>query len=87
MSTSRMYALPPGAVGRTSSTGPHWSWIRSRPHVRACSSWRRTVCVPELCVVSTPTTRRRRGCSPGRAASIRAWHANCSTRSRYSPKR
>ena len=31
------------------------------------------------------TARRRRGCSPGRAASIRGWRVNCSTPSRFSP--
>ena len=37
-------------------------------------------------VASATTRRRRRGCSPGRAASTRAWRASCSTPSRFSPR-
>ena len=57
-----------------------------RLRARAWPSWPRTACGPVSSVASTPTTRRRRGCSPGRAASIRAWRASCSTPSRFSQR-
>ena len=44
-------------------------------HATRCRTWR-----------AHATSRRRRGCSPGRAASIRGWRASCSTLSRFSPK-
>ena len=43
--------------------------------------WDRVRCA--ACAVTRP---RRRGCSPGRAASTRGWRANCSTPSRFSPR-
>jgi len=53
--------------------GPRWSWIRSRVRARAWPNWPRTGSDQVCFVASTPTGRRRRGCSPGRAASIRGW--------------
>ncbi len=41
----------------------------------------------ELRAASAPTRRRRRGCSPDRAANTRGWRASCSTPSRFSPRR
>ena len=86
MSTSPTCASPPGRAVHTSNIAPRWSWIRSRVRARAWPSWPRTACGPVSYVASTRTTRRRRGCSPGRAASIRGWRASCSTPSRFSPR-
>ncbi len=47
--------------------------------------WPRTGWDRVRCVASAVTRRRRRGCSPGRAASTRGWRVSCSTPSRCSP--
>ncbi len=83
-STSPMCASRPGSGVRISNTGPRWSWIRSKAPASCWPSWPRTGCDPVWYVASAPTGRRRRGCSPGRAASIRGWRASCSTLSRFS---
>ena len=49
--------------------------IGREPPAARCRPWR-----------AHQPRRRRRGCSPGRAASILGWRANCSTLSRFSPK-
>ena len=58
-----------------------------RPPATALPSWPRTGFAPAWSAASAPTGRRPRGCSPARAASTRAWRANCSTLSRFSPRR
>ena len=49
--------------------------VGREPAATGCVAWR-----------AHPTGRQRRGCSPGRAASICGWPANCSMPSRFSPR-
>ena len=49
--------------------------VGREPPAPRCRTWR-----------AHATARRRRGCSPGKAASIRGWRVSCSTPSRFSPK-
>ncbi|EUA58372.1 beta-ketoacyl synthase, C-terminal domain protein [Mycobacterium intracellulare 1956] len=76
-----------GRGGRTWSTGPRWWSIRANPPwscwARSPRSARRPVCIAE----NPMTHRRRRGCSPVRAANTPAWPGSCSTPSRCSPRR
>ena len=83
-STSPMCAARPGQGVRISSTGLRWWWTRSKAPVRAWPSWPRTGCGLVCYAASARTGRRRHGCLPGRAASIRGWRASCSTLSRFS---
>ena len=74
-------ASTPGAPGRV---GGQFERIRQS----SCSARSRTTARRPVWFAENPTTRRRRrGCSPVRAASTPAWPGSCSTPSRCSPRR
>ena len=83
----RTCASPPGRDEHTSSTGPRW-WSNSRESaVELLGALADDRPAPGLVRGNPMTRRRRRGCSPVKAASTPAWPGSCSTPSRCSPRR
>ncbi|CAM5707081.1 hypothetical protein MAUB1S_11644 [Mycolicibacterium aubagnense] len=78
-------ASPPARDVRTSSTARRWSPTASTTPRTCWKTWWRTSCGRACSRASAPTRRPPRGSSPARAASTRAWPANCSSPNRFSP--
>ena len=76
----------PGPDAPIWSTGPRWWSTRENPPSSCSARSRTTVRRPDWFAANATTHRRRRGCSPVRAASTPAWPRSCSTPSRCSPR-